>query len=755
MRKSIFPIVALVGAGLVSAAPRAAKPASPAPQKDPAADINAPRSDARAVEFEAREGTWMSVDVSPDGKTLVFDLLGDIYSMPIAGGEAHALTSGPAWDAQPRFSPDGTTIAFSSDRGGIENLWLMDADGGHPRFLTSEKDAYVRSPAWTPDGAYLVARKEDAKRAGIPPVELWLYHREGGGGIKLVSSDDMNNSSGPVLSKDGRFLYFSARQPRFSYTPDLSQGLWRILRYDRATGESLPLTGGYGGAARPALSPDGRTLTFISRRDTDAVLVRRDLASGAEQVIATGLTRDEQEGFAQMDLWPAYAFTPDGAAIVFSSHGKLRRLELASGQTAEIPFSAKVKQWLAPRVSWQEKVDTGPVRARILRWTSQSPDGKWIAFDAFGRVWLQELAGGRAVGSPRRLTADGAELPSREYAPTFSPDGKAIAYVTWSDAEGGHVWKAPLVGPPQRLSRAPGHYANPAWSPQGDRLSVIRGSGLEFRGRQPEDEDYFELGWMDAGGGDLHLVTAVKLANAMRFHPQAYWSPDGTRLYFRDPVEVKKPTDDPKNDLVSVRLDGTDKRRHLRLPPVDDLVPSPDARWIVFTSRDNVYVAALPDIATREPAEVSLKEGAVPVWRVSDAAGGYAGWADGGRTITWSLGPTFYRLGLDAAVRFAQEERRKAEEKEKEKGAGAAGAKDKRKSEAEKKDDDELKLPPAEAIEIQLALPRAQPQGSFVLKNARVVTMKGDAVLDDADVVVTGNRIAAVGPSGQVPVPAG
>ena len=197
MTRSILPVVVLVGAGLVSAAPRAAKPAASPAKKDPAADINAPRPDARVVEFEAREGTWISVDVSPDGKALAFDLLGDIYSMPIAGGEAHALTSGPAWDAQPRFSPDGTTIAFSSDRGGIENVWLMDADGGHPRPLTSEKDAYVRSPAWTPDGAYVVARKEDAKRAGIPPVELWLYHREGGGGIKLVSSDEVNNSSGP------------------------------------------------------------------------------------------------------------------------------------------------------------------------------------------------------------------------------------------------------------------------------------------------------------------------------------------------------------------------------------------------------------------------------------------------------------------------------------------------------------------------------------------------------------------------------
>jgi Tol biopolymer transport system component/imidazolonepropionase-like amidohydrolase len=741
----IFPVVALAAA-------------APAAKKDPAADINAPRPDARIVEFEAREGTWMSVDVSPDGQTLVFDLLGDVYAVPIGGGAGRALTSGPAWDAQPRFSPDGATIVFTSDRGGIENLWLMDADGSRPRALTSEKDNYVRNPAWSPDGTYVVARKEDAKRAGLPPVELWLYHREGGGGIKLVSSEEMNNVAGPVFSRDGRYLYFSSRQPRFNYTPDLSRGLWQIVRYDRATGESLPMTSGFGGASRPALSPDGKTLMFLSRRDSDTVLVRRDLASGAEKVIAAGLTRDEQEGFAQMDLWPAYAFTPDGAAIVFSNRGKLQRLDVAGGEIREIPFTAKVKQWLAPRVAWQEKMEAGPVRARILRWTSQSPDRKWIAFDAFGRVWVQELAGSRPVGSPRRLTSDGGGLPPREYAPSFSPDGKWVAYVTWSDAEGGHVWKAPLDGAPQRLTRAAGHYANPSWSPPGDRLAIVRGSGLEFRGRQPEDEDFFELGWIDASGGDVHPVTAVKLANAMRFHPQAFWSPDGTRLYFRDPIEPKKPTDDPKNDLVSVRLDGTDKRRYLRVPPVDDLVPSPDARWVVFTSRDNVYVAAIPDTATKEPPEVSLKEGAVPVWRVSDAAGAFAGWADGGQTITWSLGPTFYRLGLDAAVRFAQEQRRLAEEKEKAAGAAAAGAaagaKDKARKE-EKKDEDEPPRPPAEAVEIQLSLPRAQPQGSFVLKSARVVTMKGDAVLDDADVVVTGNRIAAVGPSGQVTVPPG
>jgi imidazolonepropionase-like amidohydrolase len=384
-----------------------------------------------------------------------------------------------------------------------------------------------------------------------------------------------------------------------------------------------------------------------------------------------------------------------------------------------------------------------------------------VAFEALGRIWLQDVAAGKAVGAPRRLTADVPALPHREYAPTFSPDGASVAYVTWSDGDGGNVWKTTIGGSPQKLTRAAGHYANPVWSPKGDRLSVIRGSGLEFRGRQPEDEDYFEIRVLDAGGGDTQLVTTVRLGNGMYFHPQAFWSLDGTRVFYRDPVPQKKPTDDPKTDLVSVRLDGTDKKRHLRLPAIGELVPSPDGRWVAFTSRDNVYVTPFPGAMTAEPPEVSIKDGAVPVWRLSSDAGNYVGWADGGKTITWGLARTFYRLPLESAVAFAREEKKKAAEKASEEaqkpGGKAPDAAKTAKAAKDAKEDDEsgeLKLPKAETLEIALTVPRAAPAGSFVLRNARVITMKGDAVLEDADVVVTGNRIAAVGPSGKLVVPA-
>jgi Tol biopolymer transport system component/imidazolonepropionase-like amidohydrolase len=739
-----------------SAAPKAEPKA--AAKKDPAEDINTPRADARKVSFTVNEGTWMSVDVSPDGQTLAFDLLGDIYTLPAAGGTAKALTRGPAFDSQPRFSPDGKTIAFVSDRSGIDNVWLMGADGGQPRALTAEKDAYVRSPAWMPDGVYVVARKEDGKRGGIPPVELWLFHVEGGGGVKLTSGDDVNNASGPDPSPDGRFVYFAARSGPFDYVPDTSGGIWQVFRHDRNTAEVLPVTGGVGGAVRPALSPDGRWLTYLARRDAGTVLVRRDLRSGAERVLQGGLSRDEQEGFAQSDAWPGYAFMPDGQSLVYSSGGRIWRLGLDGGAPREIPFTAPVEQWLAPRVSWQDRVETGDVQARILRWPTLSPDGRWLAFDAFGRVWLQEVADGKAVGTPRRLTVDEAGLPAREYAPTFSPDGRSLAYVSWSDAEGGHVWKAPAQpgSRPQKLTASAGHYANPIWSPRGDRLSVIRGSGQEFRGRQPEDEDFLEIHWLPADGGETRLVTSVPLSSASHFHPQAHWSADGERVFYRQPLPRKKRSDDPKHDLVSVRLDGTDRKRHLRFPAVGDLVPSPDGRWVVFTSRDNVYVAPLPPVMMAEPAELSLEEGPIPTWRLSRDAGGFVAWADGGRAITWSLGRTFHKLSLEAAVAFAREERRKAEEKAKAKDADkkAADKKDAGKKGKGDEEEDEKPLPVSQAMPVDLRRPRAVPEGTLVLRGARVITMAGDSVVEDADVVVKGNRIAAVSARGAAAVPA-
>lgn len=136
----------------------AATPAT-AQDEDKGWDVNNPPGPKREVTIDVREGTWMNVDVSPDGKRIVFDLLGDIFVMPFGGGEATQLTSGMAWDMQPRFSPDGKRIAFTSDRGGGDNIWVMNADGSEPKQITNESFRLLNNPVWTPDGEYIAARK--------------------------------------------------------------------------------------------------------------------------------------------------------------------------------------------------------------------------------------------------------------------------------------------------------------------------------------------------------------------------------------------------------------------------------------------------------------------------------------------------------------------------------------------------------------------------------------------------------------------
>lgn len=162
-------------------------PAATAMQDGKTWDVSAHHGPGREVPIDTREGTWMSLDVSPDGREISFDLLGDIYVIPIGGGEARALTSGNAWDMQPRYSPNGKEIAFTSDRGGGDNIWVMGRDGSNPRPVTDEKFRLLNQPAWTPDGAFIVARKHYSQTRSLGAGEMWLYHRLGGTSVRPKS----------------------------------------------------------------------------------------------------------------------------------------------------------------------------------------------------------------------------------------------------------------------------------------------------------------------------------------------------------------------------------------------------------------------------------------------------------------------------------------------------------------------------------------------------------------------------------------
>jgi len=694
----------------------------------------------RKIEFSTDEGTWLSLDVSPDGKTIVFELLGDIYTLPIEGGQAKLVDGGMAFDAQPKFSPDGKWIAFLSDREGMENVWIMKADGSEPQQVSKDPNSEFASPSWSPDGKYIFVSKTNF---GIGPREIWMYHIDGGTGIQVTKSkptptirrQDRPNDMGVVASADGRYLYYAERRGDFSYNAMLPQ--WVIKRKDRRTGDEDVIIQQPESAFRPLLSPDGQFMLYVSRYETETGLRLRNLHTGEDRWVRYPVTRDDQEALFTRDLFPGYAFMPGAKEIVYNQNGKIRRLNLATGAEQVIPFTANVSMDLGPKLDFPQKEPSGPVKVRLIMDPTESPDGKTLAFSAMTHLYAFDLPNGK----PQRLTSG----DSTEFQPAWSPDGKWIAYVSWSN-EGGQLWKISASGgQPQQLSKSLAVYSNPVWSPDGTRIVLLRGNAYDrensgFDGGQTDNAD---LVWIPAEGGDANLILPARGAGGPHF------TNEKDRIYVYTP-----------QGLISLRYDGTDRRTHLIVKgqglyffeepiPANDIQPSPDGQYALAHVMNQLYVMPLPAAAGEAPT-VNVMSPAVPVKRITDVGADYFGWADGGKTITWAVGASYFRQSLDS-IKFEapKEEKKEGEKTDDDKKDGAAKDTDK-KEEKKTEKFKELEKDVSE-VKVNLEMPRKMPKGTLVLRGATVVTMKGDEVLKNADIVVENNRIQSVGARGRVP----
>lgn len=738
-----------VMAGLCVALTCLARPAVPLHSQEPApatasADTKKPEglllTSAETLEFDTDEVTWMSVDMSPDGRTVVFDLLGDLYTMPATGGAATRIMGGLSFESQPTFSPDGRTLAFLSDRSGVENLWIADADGTNPRAVskderTGDRPQIMTSPAWTPDGEYLVVSKARAPDPGT--FWLFMYHRDGGTGVRLGSppppqpSPDAPpgpppppapNRMGAVVSPDGRYVYYAQRTGSFTYNARFP--LWQIHRHNRETGDVAQVTNAQGSAMRPVLSPDGRWLVYATRHKAVTALRIRDLESGAERWLASPVTRDDQESRASRDTMPRYTFTPDGRSLLIAIDGRLARIDVATGARTPVPFTAHVRAEIAPRVYTPVRVDDGPqVRARLIRWPALSPDGTKLAFSALNRIYVLDMPG----GAPRLLTpAAAGTAPEGEFMPAWSPDGTSITYVTWTTT-GGHIKRVPAAGgAPATLTPHEGYYLDPAFTPDASQLVYIAGTAsdhvysilldtpppgddvdtpAEIGGIDPPNT--LELRRMPAAGGASTLVASAQNGRAPQFIRG-----DGRRVYLTTP-----------RGLQSITLDGYDRRTHLRIqgsgpgnnpPGASEIRLSPDGTRAFVDLQNRHYVVNVPR-AGRETTTVRITGKAentpVPVKRLSAEGGDYLSWTADGTGVTWALGARFHRQALSE--------------------------------------------PAPTTTDVRVEVPRRRPSGSVLLTGARVITMKGDEVIERGDVLVTDNRIAAVGRRGAVRAPAG
>ncbi len=665
-------------------------------------DIDNPGSKQKEVSFTVNEGTWMNLDVSPDGKQIVFDLLGDIYIMPITGGKAKVLRQGKAMEVQPRFSPNGKQICFTSDAGGGDNIWVMDIDGSHAKQITKENFRLLNNGVWTADGNYIIAKKHFTSTRSLGAGELWMYHIHGGKGLQLTKrKNDQQDVNEPSTSTDGRYVYYSEDMypgGHFQYNKDPNKQIFVINRFDREEGKVERVTGGPGGAVRPQISHDGNLLAFIKRVRTKTVLYIRNINTGEEWPVYDQLSKDQQEAWTTFGVYPGFAWTLNDKNIIIWAGGKIMNVDVSQTNTAtEIPFTCEVNQKISEVVRFQQDVDPDQFQVHVIRQATTSPDGKWLVFSALGHLYKQKLPKGKST----RIT-NAAEL---EYDPSFSPDGNSIVYITWSDTASGSIKTTTLDGKTtKQLTQQKGIYRTPSYSHDGKHIVYQREHSSNNLG--PAYTAKPGIYMMPSIGGDETLV--------IKHGDEPSFSKDDKRIYYTTGGGLKKA-------YKWCKLDGEDEKELFTTTYAKQFTVSPDEQWIAYSDLHQVYIAAFPHIG--KPITIGSDSSIFPVRRVSKDAGYNLHWSNDSKELHYTLGNQYYTIELNDLFEFV-------------------GGKP-----------DSLFTIPKKGIEINLTEKTDRPHGAIAFTHARIVTMENDKVIENGTIVVNGNKITAIGKDGDVSIP--
>jgi imidazolonepropionase-like amidohydrolase/Tol biopolymer transport system component len=651
--------------------------------------VNAPENaPLTKIDINVSEGTWMNINVSPDGKHLVFDLLGDIYQIPIAGGEATPLAQGIAWQMQPVYSPDGKYIAFTSDEDGGDNIWIMNADGTNPHPITTETFRLLNSPAWSPDSQYLVTRKHFTGTRSLGAGEVWMYHIAGGEGVKLTERPNEQKDLGePAYSPDGRYIYFSQDATpgkTFHYSKDSVKGIYKIKRYDTQTGDIEVIIEGTGGAIRPTPSPDGKTLAYIKRDGFQSTLYSVDLNSGKETKLYDKLDRDMQETWAIHGVYPTMSWTNDNKHIVFWAKGKINKLDVDSKQVSDIPFSVNAQRDIQPSVRFTQNLDQDEFDVKMLRMAQVSPDGDKVVFEALGKIWIRNINDGKKT----RLTRLDEDI--NELFPQWSRDGKDIVFTTWTDQHQGSVRVVSARGGKAKvLTSEPGKYVEPTFSPNGDYVVYRKARGGDITPRTWSQEP--GLYKVDIKGKQNTKLTASG--------HQPQFGADSDRVYFIDVADTP--------EFSSIGMNGFEKRTHYTSEHATEFRLSPNGEHLAFAERFSVYLT--PFAKHGETLAIGPKATNLPIIQLSTRAGESISWNSNNHQLYWTLGPDLYQADVD--TQYGKSETK------------------------------------VEPIITSLGFKGNAdvPRGTVVFTGGKVITMENDKVIDNGVVIVKDNKIVSVG----------
>ncbi|MBS0419764.1 MAG: PD40 domain-containing protein [Proteobacteria bacterium] len=654
--------------------------------------MNRPHTDA---DFTVTEGTWMSVAVSPDGRAIAFDLLGDIYEIPAAGGDAQLLQGGPAMQRTPRYSPDGQSLLFLSDASGSDNLWISKADGSQPRQVTHETTQIMTGPAWGAGGTFVAGARLYASADKLHNSEIRLYDLAGGAGQLLVPMPTVGeNVHEAQFSPDGRYVYYTEKitpPHQSNIYIDANHENFEIKRREIGSGETEGLIGGFGGATTPEPSPDGRYIAFVRRVEAKTVLFRYDIATREQTPLFAGLDRDDQSDFiGQGNYYPQFGWFPDSRHVAIWGRGKLFKVDMQTGEAVPIPFTVHAHHQLVVPPRFRHELVPKQITVKAIREVAYAPDGRSVVFQALGHLWRKTLPGGK----PERLT-NGSSL---EFDPVYSPDGRSVAFVEWNDERKAQLRIESLGHSSRTVVASAGVLRSPAFSRDGTRLLYEISEGDRCLGGHDGEPGMY---WLDLRDGVPHRIAGPGEA--------PMFAPDGQRAYHT----VSTYTDhDLITTLESVDLSGNNKRVHAATRDADtsELRISPDLHWLAFRDRQQYYL--VPYRETGSPLRVAANSTEAPVTQLTKLGGYALTWSSDSKVLHWLLGPTLYTADAREQI--------------------VSGATE----------------------QVGLVVPPDIPSGTLAFTHARLITMVGEQVIENGTVVVRGNRIVAVGPADQVAVPA-
>ncbi|RXJ45387.1 amidohydrolase family protein [Gelidibacter gilvus] len=662
--------------------------------------------DEKLIEFTTDRFTLPNLYVTPDGKNIIFDVLGDIYQVPIKGGKAEVLLQDNNWKRAGKLSPDGKKLAYVSDETGVFQVWTIDLESKIKRVYPITESRHLPMYAYWKDEKHLLIPSKE----GLQSFDITT----GKGQITRPALEEekvVMHTVNRTMSVDKlcNYAFFQKNGDLWAYDVDKNIDLFIESIPDKVLLKSV------------RGSENGRNLLFYKvnpQDNTKQDLVHWNLATNNLIILNTIQTLG-----ISTSLNYSFDFI-DGTTIILDKEGEIVRMDIETGEYEPIPIELEVRKVIKkPLRRKPQYIKDSIITASVLRNPVTQPDLDTIYFGAFGK--LHSYA--KTTGNIKEMYPDEDRL---EVSPSLSPDGKYLAYTTWNDTEMGHLYTRKIkTGEEYQLTQTPGRYINPAWSPDGSEIVFVA------------DETEAKMGIPNqiSGSNSIEYQLSIKTVGVIgnyfsndiievypktnfpnRFYPIPIYYPNGKGLYI-----TTRNRDKNLPVLIEIDLETKDVVKELLIPfNIDEVVVSPNANYIAFIFDEQVWVDRFPYSLKFEFAENSestrkkyhynggyitniLLPAAKSVYEVAPS---YLSWQDE-NILMWGSAEEIYTYD----VRIGKTEK---------------------------------------ITDIKVQRYRDIPKAQYALTNARIITMnKEDKIIKKGTILVKDNRIEKVGDVDKIMIP--